>query len=82
MITRIEDELHARIKAQAASEGRSVNEFVVRALILALDGSTGRQAVRERARATGRLVVPEPPVGAVVEGRAVSAALAEERSAR
>jgi plasmid stability protein len=88
MITRLDDELHARLKAQAATEGRSVNELVVWALTTVLDGATSRRAIRERARATGRLVVPEPPrhrpqdVQTRGFGDAVSVALDEERSER
>lgn len=92
MITRLEDELHARLKEQAVAEGRSVNEFVIEALILALDGRTARRTIRERARATGRLVLPDPPAEIpswhdveVISrefGTAVSEALEAERSAR
>jgi plasmid stability protein len=92
MITRLDDDLHARLKEQAVAEGRSVNELVIEALIAALDGSTARRTVRERARATGRLVLPDPPAETprwrdveVVSrefGTAVSDALDEERSAR
>jgi plasmid stability protein len=92
MITRLDDELHARLKAQAAAENRSVNDLVIGVLAAALDGTTSRWAVRERARATGRLVVPEPPpdrphhqdaVDATRGfGDAVSSALERERSAR
>lgn len=90
MITRLDDELHSRLKAQAAVEGRSLNELVVWALTTVLDSSTSRRAVRERARSTGRLVVPEAPlvrprhVEAETRGfgDAVSTALDEERSQR
>jgi plasmid stability protein len=92
MITRVDEELHARLKERAAAEGRSINELVVQALTAALDDAGGKRAVRERARATGRLVVPEPPAETphdqkvVAAGRelgdAVSAALGEERSGR
>lgn len=92
MITRLDDELHARLKAQAAMEGRSINEFVVAALTQVLDGTTPRRAFRERARAMGLLVVPEPPattpswdeVDAISReaGMAVIEALEAERSAR
>jgi antitoxin FitA len=92
MIARLDDDLHARLKARAAAEGRSVNELVIQALAAALDGGTSRRAVRERARATGRLVVPEPsgptpPRDEVIAGTrglgaAVSEALAAERAAR
>ena len=92
MITRVDDELHARLKAQAAAENRSLNDLIVEALTAALDERAGRRAVRERARASGRLVVPEP-TGEVPSrdeviaatrglGTAVSSALDEERSAR
>lgn len=92
MITRLDDELHARLKAQAAVEERSVNDLVIAALTAALDGNSTRRAVRERARTTGRLVVPEPVHEArelddVISatrglGNAVSTALAAERAAR
>jgi antitoxin FitA len=92
MITRVDDELHARIKKQAAAEGRSVNELVIAALTLMLDSANPRRAVLERARAAGWLVVPDPPaevpswdeVDALSEefGTAVSEALEAERSAR
>lgn len=92
MITRLDDELHARLKEQANAEGRSLNELVIQVLSLALDDASSRRAVRERARASGRLVVPEPPAETphthdVVTttrgfGDAVSTALNEERSAR
>lgn len=90
MIIRLDDELHARLKEQILAEGRSVNEFVIEALIGALDGPTARQTVRERARATGQLVLPDPPAETPswreVEiisrelGTAVSEALDVERS--
>ena len=92
MITRLDEALHARVKEQAALEGRSVNEYVVSALIQALNSSNPRRAVLERARAAGWLVVPDPPaevpswdeVDALSEeyGTAVSEALEAERSVR
>jgi antitoxin FitA len=91
MITRLDDELHARLKAQAAAEDRSMNDLVVEALASRLDVATTRRSVRERARTTGRLVVPEttgeaPDRDEVIAatrglGNAVSTALAQERSA-
>ena len=92
MITRLDDELHARLKEQAALEGRSVNELVVAALTQVLDGTTPRRAFRERARAMGRLVVPEPPATtpswdeldaiSPESGMAIMEALEAERSTR
>jgi hypothetical protein len=91
MITRLDDDLHARLKAQAAAEDRSMNDLVVEALASRLDVATTRRSVRERARAMGRLVVPEttdetPDRDEVIAstrglGDAISTALAEERSA-
>jgi plasmid stability protein len=92
MITRLDDELHARIKERAAIEGRSVNEFVVRALTQVLDSTSARRAFRERLRAMGRLVEPEPPartptweeIDALTKdaGTSVSEELEAQRSAR
>lgn len=91
LITRLDDELHARLKQRAAAEGRSVNDLVTRALANAVEQPMTRQAVRSRAEATGRLVVPEQPdttpdAAAVREatrgcGQAASEALAAERAA-
>jgi len=80
VIIRLDDALHARLKEQAAAEGRSINEFVVAALTRALDSSTARRAFRERARAMGRLVVPDPP--ARIPSWSEVEALEAQRSAR
>jgi len=92
MITRLDDELHSRLKSQAAAQNRSVNHLVIAVLTAAVDGPVTRHAIRDRARALGRLVVPEPPttpprpdeVEAAVRGfgDAVSTALERERAAR
>jgi plasmid stability protein len=92
MITRVEDDLHVRVKEAAAARGMSVNAFVVETLAAAVGTETPREAVRRRAEATGRRVVPPPPdespswadvidAGAGA-GDAVSRALAEERQQR
>ena len=92
MIARLDDELHSRLKARAAAADRSVNDLVIAALTAVLDGTSTRAAIRDRARATGRLVVPEPPATTPKSGEveaatrgfgdAVSTALEQERSAR
>ena len=92
VITRVEDELHARLREAAAARGMSVNAFVVDALSAAVGVSVGRESVRRRAEATGKRVVPPAPdetptwdevVAAGAEaGTAVSEALAEERAGR
>jgi plasmid stability protein len=56
MITRLDDELHAQLKALAASEGRSVNDVVIDALRAVLGQPLTRSVVRERAKAAGWLV--------------------------
>lgn len=91
LITRIDDDLHSRLKAAAQAAGRSVNALVVEAL----ERATGtpvdpRAAVRQRARDAGMLVVPPVPArvaprGQVIEatrgvGPAVGEALAAERA--
>lgn len=58
MITRLDDELHARLKARAAAEGRSLNDLTVEALAALVREPLTRSVLRERLRAAGRLVVP------------------------
>lgn len=92
VITRVEDELHGRLKEAAAARGLSVNAFVVDVLNSAVGHATTRDAVRRRAAAAGRHAVPPAPeetpsweevVAAGAEaGTAVSDALAEERAGR
>lgn len=92
MITRVEDELHARLRDAAAARGMSVNAFVVEALTAAVGVSTARETVRRRAEVAGKRVLPPAPdetptwdevVAAGAEaGTAVSEALAEERAGR
>jgi plasmid stability protein len=90
LITRIDDDLHERLKARAASEGRSVNALVVEVLSAAAEQNE-REALRARLSRRGRLVVPPQPAAtdraAALEatrgaGSAVSEALEAERSAR
>jgi uncharacterized protein len=58
VITRVEDELHVQLKEAAAARGMSVNAFVVDALTTAVGATSKREAVRRRAEAAGRRVVP------------------------
>jgi plasmid stability protein len=90
LITRLDDDLHASLKARAAAQRRSLNELVVETLAAAVAAPATKAGVRERARAAGMLVVPEPPSGAVAPadlragvagtGKAVSSALHDDRS--
>lgn len=92
VITRVEDDLHAQLKEAAAARGVSVNAFVVDVLTAAVGPVTARAALRRRAEATGRRMIPaapdDPPSwGEVVAageeaGTAVSEALAAERAGR
>jgi plasmid stability protein len=91
LITRVDDDLHARLRQRAAEEGRSVNSLVNDILAAAVAGGDRRAALRMRARATGRLVLPPQPAKVpshqVVEratrgsGLAASEALTAERAA-
>jgi hypothetical protein len=92
VITRVEDDLHARLREAAGARGMSVNAFVVDLLTAAVGEPATRESVRRRAEATGRRRVPPPPddpptwdevVAAGADaGTAVSEALAAERAAR
>lgn len=61
MITRVDDELHARLRMRAAQEGRSLNDLVTEVLVQALERRAGGDRVRERARLAGLLYDPPPP---------------------
>jgi plasmid stability protein len=94
LITRIDDELHARLKARAAAEGRSVNSLVTDLLEQGIIENGGRDLLAERIEAAGlRVVLPPPPIGPVLSrdeaialtrgwGTAVTEALEEGRKNR
>ena len=93
LITRIDDALHARLKARARDERRSVNALVTELLESAVPEENPRERLRRRLRAEGRLVeidVHESTVSRedAIEllrgdaGRAVLEALAEDRARR
>lgn len=92
LLTRIDDDVHARLKEIAAAEGRSLNSLVAEVLSAVAREGNSRQTVRERAAATGRLrtrprperVPPREEVAAMTRGlgTAVSEALYAERDAR
>ncbi len=93
LITRLDDELHAGLKARAAAEGRSVNSLVVEALrALISEGDAPRSAFRSMVdRAGVRVVPPQPrtvPSRRAVSratsgaGQVASEALAAERETR
>ncbi len=90
MISRLDDRLHARVKARATATNRSINDIVIEALTAVLDEGSSRHAVRDRARAMDILVVPETPTHTSLaervivagSGDSVSSALTEERTAR
>lgn len=90
LITRIDDDLHRRLKERAAAQDRSLNDLVRAVLEAALDDPTA--TLRRRISASGLRVVPARPVAApsreaVIEGMrgrgaALSEALAADRDAR
>lgn len=61
LIARLDDDLHRRLKETAESEGRSLNDLVAEALAARVGEQVTRDSVRERARATGRLLELDPP---------------------
>jgi plasmid stability protein len=61
LITRIDEDLHRRLKRRAAAEGRSVNAMVGDLLRGAVNARDERELVRGRLRALGRLAhIPRP----------------------
>jgi len=63
LITRIDDDLHRRLKERAHDQRRSVNALVTQILEEAVPGETPRERLRRRLKERGMLVeldVPEP----------------------
>jgi plasmid stability protein len=89
LITRIDEELHRRLKRRAAAQGRSVNAMVSDLLRAAVDTRDERDVVRGRLQALGRLAtIPRPRKSISRDaaialtrgaGTAASQALAEDR---
>lgn len=87
LISRIDDDLHRRLKERAAQEGRSLNDLVAEVLADAVDD--GRESFRRRLERSGLRVLPPvtqrpPSVDDVLDanrgsGTAVSEALRAER---
>lgn len=92
LIARIDDRLHARLKARAQAEGRSVNALVTEVLETAAPELDARAQLRARMLAAGALVIyPTPEDVPTMEevlaltrgaGRVASEALEAERAAR
>lgn len=66
LITRIEDDLHARLKERAAAERRSVNALVTELLENGVSKTEARRRWRARLEAEGRVFVPPKPKGPVL----------------
>jgi plasmid stability protein len=89
IITRIDDDLHRRLKRRAAAQGRSVNAMVNDILREAVARPDDPELLRARLRALGRLAyVPRPRRlvshdAAIAStrglGKAASEALADDR---
>jgi len=90
LITRIDDDLHRRLKERARDQNRSVNSLVTAILENAVPDETPRERYRRRLRTEGRLrefPAPEPTLTReqVLEllrgdaGKAVLEALEEDR---
>ncbi|UOZ07642.1 toxin-antitoxin system HicB family antitoxin [Amycolatopsis sp. WQ 127309] len=60
LITRIDDELHARLKARAEAEGRSMNDLVTEALRVVVAQGESPLERRDRLIAEGKLLAFEP----------------------
>jgi predicted transcriptional regulator len=92
MIVRVDDELHAALKALAAAEGRTLNDLMESTLAAAVERGTTRESLRGRARSAGHLVVPAatgraPSRSSAIAstaglGSAASDALAADRAER
>ncbi len=74
LILRVSDDLHRRITARAAREGKSVNAWAGQVLDATVDADTGNRQARLRAKAAALGMLRAP----LVEGKAVD----EETRAR
>jgi plasmid stability protein len=63
LITRIDDELHARLKARAEAEGRSMNDLVTEALREVVAHTESHADWKQRLILDGRIAHVEPPEG-------------------
>lgn len=92
LIARVDDDLHARLKARARAEGRSLNSLVTEVLAAAVERDDKRARLRARLKADGLLVevpmptdVPSEEEAAAIWrrlGHAVIEALEADRAAR
>lgn len=93
LITRIDDGLHARLKAKAKAEGRSMNVLVTEAIEASIGDQPDRDRLVARLQQRGWTVVRPPrPARVPTEedleragrgaGAAVSEALDEDRRSR
>lgn len=89
LISRIDDDLHRRLKERAAQEGRSLNDLVAAVLAEAVDDAPA--SFRRRLAASGLRVLPpsspvpdqrDEPTIAHGDGEAVLDALRAERDSR
>lgn len=66
LILRVSPELHQRIAARAAREGKSVNAWVTDLLDVSVDADLGDRTARARAKAAGLGILRggrTPPIG-------------------
>ncbi len=69
LLLRVPDEVHRRLAARAAREGRSVNAVATELLDLAVDVDQGDRRTRLRARAAAAGVLASEPAPAVLPAR-------------
>ena len=92
LITRIDEDLHERLRARARAEHRSLASLVREALMAAVADAGDPTAVRERLERAGVVVRPDPPERVPTReealevtrgaGAGVSAALEADRAHR
>ena len=58
LITRLDEDLHSRLKEKARGEGKSMNSYVTDVLREAVSRNDAKAQLRERLRENGQLVVP------------------------
>ncbi len=81
-VRNVPEELHRQLKARAASQGRSLSDYVLDELRVAADRPTMGEWLRCRRSAAGTPCTPTPAADVLADERAAGDAPGRRRAAR